>query len=294
VDILAMISALNLNRVLVRKFCTKSNHVPLRVSVPTGILSGTMGSLCGIGGGAVIIPIFSTFTKLSPKVISATSLFSIVLAASVGAVSYIEQGFPNLPLSFLLTVTSLPTTVVGARLVRTINPNHLRKITGVTMMCCAPAIYFKPNKTTFTGNHLEELRDRNHWRKTLKKENFLDPALFAENLDFVGLGLVSGLLSGLIGIGGGLIMNSYMNIATDMPQHEIISTSLVTIVPIGIMGSCVHIRNGYIALQASASLGLSALTSMYITSRYTHHIDDMTLRKIFAVLLVLGAGKMLI
>ena len=44
---------------------------------------------------------------------------------------YMEQGFPNLPLSFLLTVTSLPTTVVGARLVHTINPNLLRKITGI-------------------------------------------------------------------------------------------------------------------------------------------------------------------
>ena len=75
---------------------TAASVSPL-VSLPTGTVAGCLGGMCGVGGGVIIMPALRTFTDLSPHLIAGTSLFSVSLAASVGAVSYIEQGIGNLP-----------------------------------------------------------------------------------------------------------------------------------------------------------------------------------------------------
>ena len=58
-----------------------SMAVPAHVAVPTGFVAGVLGSLCGIGGGAVIIPALSNLTQLAPKAISAASLFCVSVRA---------------------------------------------------------------------------------------------------------------------------------------------------------------------------------------------------------------------
>ena len=75
---------------------TAASVSPL-VSLPTGTVAGCLGGMCGVGGGVIIMPALRTFTDLSPHLIAGTSLFSVSLAASVGAMSYEEQGIGNLP-----------------------------------------------------------------------------------------------------------------------------------------------------------------------------------------------------
>jgi len=114
------------------------------------------------------------------------------------------------------------------------------------------------------------------------------------NLDIVALGLVTGIASGLVGIGGGLVMNSYMaSVHPSMPQHEVIATSLLVAVPIGLSGSLVHFRAGRINPLSGTVVAGAALVATGLTSRYVKDVDDAALKRVFTGVLVASSLSML-
>jgi len=270
-----------------KRVFSKVETTPLHVSTSIGLASGVLGSLCGVGGGAVILPALRQFSTLGPKQISATSLFCVSISAFIGGGSYIEQGFANLPLSSLLIATSVIPTFLGSFAMAKIPSRHLLKITAFIMFSSGPAIWMRASRAKGKPMpNLEELSNNNRFRgyediRSITVDNCYS---FAQaHPDFAVLGMVSGFLSGMIGIGGGLIMNSYMALFTDMPQHEIIATSLVTIVPIGLAGTVVNLVNGYVQFRTGFLMALTGAVGMGVTSRYAKDIDDVALKKIFAV-----------
>lgn len=76
--------------------CGGKKETPLAViGVPVGVAAGTMGALCGVGGGLVIMPVLKQFTSLTIHQITATSLCSISIASTVAAGSYMSQGIAD-------------------------------------------------------------------------------------------------------------------------------------------------------------------------------------------------------
>ena len=280
-----------------------STNVPLRVALPTGIVSGTLGSLCGIGGGVVVIPALTQFTGMSPHAVSASSLFVVSASSSLAAASYLEQGFPNLPLALTLMSTSVPGAALGARLVSHLRPSVLKKITGLIMLASAPAIWLKGTPTNGEGGieseaaeeTVEQISARNRFRVIdLAALGPTSAAKFLRShIDFVILGIVTGFASGVIGIGGGLVMNTYMALYTDMPQHEIVATSLVVAVPIGLSGTLVHLRAGRVNPKACTAVAASALVACGVASRVMRDFEDSNLKKLFTCVLVGSALSML-
>ena len=250
----------------------------------------------------MIIPALNMATNMSPHAISATSLFCVSIASLTGASSYLEQGFTNIPIALTLMVTSIPGSAIGARLASSVSGKMLKRISGVAMLVSAPGIYLKADKLRGgegqDGDSEREL-DRLRWKNRLdldhiSKVKITDVTDFVgKHLDFIALGLVTGVASGMIGIGGGLVMNTYMGLCTDMLQHEVIATSLLVAVPIGVSGSLVHFRAGRINLMSCGLIAGSATVAMGAASRCLSGIDDTQLKKIFAALLVGSAFTMI-
>ena len=87
-------------------------------------------------------------------------------------------------------------------------------------------------------------------------------------IHFVAAGALAGFSQGFIGVGGGLVMTSLMTIATDMPQHAIIATTLGATTLINLSATSVHVRLGNVHLRtaaviSAASIGNSALVPIY-------------------------------
>ena len=111
--------------------------------------------------------------------------------------------------------------------------------------------------------------------------------------DFVALGVVTGVASGIIGIGGGLVMNTYMGAFTNMPQHEIVATSLLVAVPIGASGSLVHLRAGRVNPRSCGVVAGAAIVACGAASRFLAGFDDSRLKKLFTCVLVGSAVSMM-
>jgi uncharacterized protein len=86
-------------------------------------------------------------------------------------------------------------------------------------------------------------------------------------LPLLPLGIVAGLLSGLLGIGGGLLFSPLL-LALGLPPHQALATSTLAIVPTTLGGTWAHLRSGQLPLRASLAIGLGAAVSGLLFSHW--------------------------
>eukprot|EP00941_MAST-03F_sp_MAST-3F-sp1_P006398 g6398.t1 len=106
---------------------------------------------------------------------------------------------------------------------------------------------------------------------------------FSSFLRFGFAGLTSGFLSGLMGIGGGIVMTSFLSLMTEMTQHEAVATSLVALVPTGLSATYHFHRKGHVRIRLVVLLSTASATGMFIAAHYlADQFDESNLRRLFA------------
>ena len=108
------------------------------------------------------------------------------------------------------------------------------------------------------------------------------------------IGLMAGILSGLIGIGGGIIMVPLL-LLLGMTQHQSQGTSLAVLsVPVTALAVINYYKEGYVDLKYAAVIAVFFVIGGYIGSKFAVQIDEKILKKIFGVILLLVAGKLIL
>jgi len=108
------------------------------------------------------------------------------------------------------------------------------------------------------------------------------------------VGLAAGVLSGLVGVGVGIIIVPALVFFLGFSQHEAQGTSLgILLLPAGIFAVINYYKQGYIDLKVVILLLLGFVAGGYIGSKVSLSLSEAALKKIFAVMLILIAGKML-
>ncbi len=108
------------------------------------------------------------------------------------------------------------------------------------------------------------------------------------------IGLVVGMVSGVIGIGGGILFVPALIWLAGMNQHKAQGTSLgALLAPVGLFAFLEYYRNGNADLKVALLLGIGFLIGGYIGAAYAQHIPDLWLRRIFALTLIVVGGRML-
>jgi uncharacterized membrane protein YfcA len=109
-----------------------------------------------------------------------------------------------------------------------------------------------------------------------------------------GIGLAAGLLSGLFGVGGGIVMVPAMVLLAGMTQQRASASSLASIVPIATVGAFIFGRADSVDLPAAAILIVGSLIGVQIGARLMARVGDDRLRIGFAVLMIAIAVTMLV
>jgi uncharacterized protein len=110
----------------------------------------------------------------------------------------------------------------------------------------------------------------------------------------LAIGLTAGLLAGLLGIGGGVIMVPAMVLITAFDQHVAQGTSLLVIIPAAAFGSFTHHRHGRLALRDAGALAAGGVLGALLGSMTALSLDEEILRRLFAVLILVVAARMLL
>jgi uncharacterized membrane protein YfcA len=112
-------------------------------------------------------------------------------------------------------------------------------------------------------------------------------------LTFLVIGLFTGIISGMMGVGGGLIMIPAMVLFMSIPQSMAQGISLAAIVPISLMGAWVHFKKGGLKKDA-IWIGLGAVVGASITSSIIPYMPISTLKIIFSLVLLYFALRMIL
>jgi len=96
---------------------------------------------------------------------------------------------------------------------------------------------------------------------------------------FCTIGVTAGLLSGVFGIGGGLIIIPALIYFAGFSQFEATGTSLAVLLPpIGIMASMEYYRRGFVNLKAALIIALCLMLASWVGARFTRKINEMYIR----------------
>lgn len=107
-------------------------------------------------------------------------------------------------------------------------------------------------------------------------------------------GLAAGILGGMVGIGGGIIIVPALVYFLAFSQHQAQGTSLALMLfPVGILGVINYYKKGYVDFRYAGLLAIGFVVGSYLGSKFSLSIPQLTVKKIFAVLMLLVALKML-
>lgn len=113
-----------------------------------------------------------------------------------------------------------------------------------------------------------------------------------KHISTVSIGFITGMFSGLIGVGGGIIMLPAMTYILGMSQHMASATSLAVIVPGALVSSLVYHSFGQLDLMLAAILAAGGVIGSLIGSSLMPHIRSLVLKKIWSMVALLMAIKM--
>lgn len=230
----------------------------------------------GIGGGNIMMPLMTFFTPgITQHQLHATSLVAVASTGAIGSLSYFFAGAVDPASALLIAASASATAPLGARLAQRTSVKGLKLYLAVFVLVCAPMVPLKstllshgrsdPSLTTVDG--------------TAPAASGMTPEAAAA---VVASGLTAGMASGLLGIGGGVVLTPALALATDLPQQAVLGTSLAAMVAPSVVGALVHHRAGTIVWAAGVPLALGAGLGAIVGSRVAVQLPEEELKWTFA------------
>ncbi len=115
-----------------------------------------------------------------------------------------------------------------------------------------------------------------------------------EILTILGIGVISGVVASLCGVGGGVVMVPAFVLMLAMPQKQAVATSLAIIIPTAIMATTQNARAGLVSWKIVLITSVSAATFAYFGAGWLKNMSNDHLTRIFGIILVLFGVKMLL
>jgi uncharacterized membrane protein YfcA len=110
---------------------------------------------------------------------------------------------------------------------------------------------------------------------------------------FIAIGFGAGILSGIFGIGGGIVIVPALILLARLTPVTATGTSLVALLlPVGALGAWEYYKRGHLNVPAALFIALGLFFGAYLGARLAQHLSPVQLKRAFAILLVLVAGRM--
>ncbi len=228
-----------------------------------GLTAGLFGSLMGLGGGVVMIPMMVGLCKLPQHQAHGTSLVALVLTGTAGGLAYGIHHQVDLTAALFLALAALWPAQWGARCCHRLNEHRLRVVFGIFLVGMAVLIVLKPFLIPLD----------------VPPQGWLKAAIL------ITIGAATGFVSGLLGIGGGALMVTALVILCGYSQHLAQGSALMAMIPSGFVGGYAHWRLGGVATSPLKGLLPGILLGAFTGGALAQPIPESALRVLFGIAL---------
>jgi uncharacterized protein len=224
------------------------------LGILVGFVAGVLSGLFGVGGGVVTTPAVNTLLGGTAIQAIATPLPVILPASIVGAYTYAKAGEASFRAARWAIPPGIAGAVGGAYLTELVNAHLLLVITAVLMAWTAVQV-------------IRGHGPRIAWTKGA-----------TPGWKYSAIGAVAGFVSGLLGVGGGIVMVPALTLAIGMPLKRALGTSLVVIAALVVPGTIVHWVLGHIDWAIFGVLTLGVMPGARLGARLAIGARERTLR----------------
>ncbi|WP_427159985.1 sulfite exporter TauE/SafE family protein [Aliinostoc sp. HNIBRCY26] len=253
--------------------------------------AGLVGSLTGLGGGVVIVPLLTSVFGVDIRYAVGASLVSVIATSSGAACRYIKTGYTNLRLGMFLEVATTIGAIIGALIATFVTVKALTIVLAIVLLYSA-YLSQQPKKEHPEGESTDSLGDYFQLNGTYPTGN----GLMSYQVHAVPAGfsvmLVAGVISGLLGIGSGAFKVLAMDQIMGIPFKVSTTTSNFMIGVTAAASAGVYLARGYIDPGLSMPVMLGVLPGAILGAKILVGTKTQVLRIIFGLVLVVMALKM--
>ena len=260
--------------------------------------SGILGAMLGLGGGIIIVPLLIFLLGIPIHVASGASIIAVVATSSAAAVTYVKEEMTNMRLGMFLELATTIGAVTGAFLTSIASEEALKIIFGFSLLYAAAMMYLQSRRTE--RSWVQQNNDTIAEKLSLNGSYY--DAARGETIAYgvnhtpltLSISYLAGIVSGLLGIGGGGIKVPTMNVVAGVPMKVAVATSNFMIGVTAAASALVYIRNGFCDAFVTTPVVLGTLFGAFIGARLVRHVKGMNLKRVFIVVLPILGLRMIL
>lgn len=230
-----------------------------------GLAAGAFSALLGVGGGLIMVPAMVYLLRVRPQRAHGTSLAVVLPAAVAGVYRYQEAGHMEWGLVLPLAAGGVVGALIGAAVISALGGAVLKRLFGVLVVLMGAAMIALP---AGAGQAAALARSG------------------SGSLLTGVVGLIAGAISGLLGVGGGIVMVPAVAFLLGREQHVAQGVSLAVIIPVSISGALIHYRKGNVVPSLAFWMSIGAVVGATVIGHMVQRVSAETLRSLFGAFLV--------
>ena len=248
-------------------------------------VAAILGSMLGLGGGVFLVPILTLFFGIDPKFAVGASAVVVVTNSVVGSTNHLRIRFTNPRLAMLLQVATATGAIAGALYGVFADPRIIYIVFGAVLVYAAISMVVRSERRVVAPppGAPDSLQ---------LGAAFRDPAIGAEvgyiptNVGAgIGVGVGAGIISGMLGVGGGVVMVPAMNLLMRVPVKAAVGTSTFMVGITSVATAFVFYSQGYIDPTLVVPAIIGVFLGGQIGSRLTRRVKAQRLALLFALIL---------
>jgi uncharacterized protein len=251
------------------------------------ILAGLVGALFGLGGGVLIIPFLTLVEGIPVPLAVGASIVSVVATSSASAATYVQDHLTNLRLGMFLEIGTVAGAITGAFVAVFLPPSALFVLFGLILLY-ATIVMIRARGIDFPDNVMPDRLstilalgsqyEDHSLKRVVKYEVTRTPVT-------VFVGYLAGIVSGLLGVGGGIINVPTMNLASKIPVKVASATSNFMIGVTAAASASVYLLRGDVHPLLAAPLIIGVAGGALIGTRVLKVTPPTRVKVAFGVLL---------
>ena len=236
--------------------------------IPLGFAAGVLGSMIGLGGGIIVVPVL-TFFGFPPTLAASNSLFAAFSNAVASTITYSRQKRIEYSIGLKLGLLAIPGTILGAYVSSDVTPSIFKILFGLILISSAVYIFLK-----------RKIEDK----QTNKSKQVMILA--------VGASFFAGIISSFFGIGGGTIFVPLMVVAMGMSMKNAAPTSQFILLFVSFSGLITHSILGHPDFYQSLLLAIGAFFGGLLGARLSLEVKERNLKILISVVVIAAAVKL--
>jgi uncharacterized membrane protein YfcA len=250
------------------------------VLIAIGFLAGGFGSIAGVGGGIIITPVLVLFFHVPLPLAVAASLVAVIATSTAASSVHVERHVTDVKLAMTLELT----TTIGAATAAIVSTHINHRLIAIIFICFLLYSAYSMLKKELRSNRETESVEA-AWQPgdAYKVRNY--PA-------GLGVSLIAGSVSGLLGIGGGPIKVPAMYLILGVPLRVATATSNFMIGVTAATSALVYYGRGDLRLDIAGPLVVGVFSGSILGARIAPRIRTRAIAYLLIVLMVYLSGQM--